>query len=82
MTEETETPKSDEVAGRIEGLVMATRLYWWYVRYAWLAMWRLRCSPSFAWAMATAAGDEFFLAGDSPGDSLDEELSCWDDDGP
>ena len=82
MTKTDETPKPADVAGRLDGLVMEMRLYWWYARYAWLAIWRLRCSLSFAWTMATAAGDEFFLAGDSPGESLDSELSYWDDDGP
>ena len=57
------------------------RLFWWYLSYAYLAVWRYHFSPSIAWAMATACGDELFLAGESPSDSLEEEISCWTDDG-
>ena len=55
-------------------------LYWWYVRYAILAVNAIRCSPAFAWSMATANGDDEFKDGISPKDALYEELSYWDGD--
>ena len=60
---------------------MRARLYWWYARYAILAIWRYHFSPRMAWAMATACGDEWFLAGDTPSDAIEEEVSRWTDDG-
>ena len=56
-------------------------LYFWYARYAFLTILKYHMSPKMAWEMAIACGDEWFLAGDSPSDALEEEISRWTDDG-
>ena len=53
-------------------------LYWWYVRYAILAMIILHCKPRFAWSMATATGGQEWSEGMTPRGALDNELSYWD----
>lgn len=59
------------------GVKYRISIFWWYLRYAVIAMRSLRCSPSFAWGMATANGDGPYLDGYSPSEMFLEEMSYW-----
>jgi|KBSSwiStaDraftv2_1062776.scaffolds.fasta_scaffold00526_26 hypothetical protein len=55
-------------------------IFWWRIRFAALAMLRLRCGPVFAWRLATADFDGgLWEEGVSPREALDTELSYWKD---
>ena len=53
------------------------RLFLWQLRFMFHAILLIRCSPFFAWEMATT-NEQWFVEGYSPKEALWEELSYWD----